>query len=754
MIGAPPLVRDLVLLGGGHSHAIVARMWGMRPVPGVRVTLVSPESLTPYSGMLPGLVAGHYSREETHIDLVRLCRWAGIRFVRAAASGVDADGRRVLFADRPSIEYDLLSINTGGAPRLDNVPGAAAHAIPVKPVHSFHARWLALETQARDSNAALDIGVVGAGAGGFEILLAADHRLNHAVGGASKGAPRHRLHWLIRGGALAEFPARVRDLALEACARRGIQCHHDFDVTQVGESGVQSARGESLALDATLWCTEAVAASWPSESALECDDRGFIRISDALQSLSHADVFAAGDVAVQVEHPRPRAGVFAVRQGPVLAKNLRRALLGQSLVRHRPQKRFLTLLSMGGRVAIGNRGPLSVHGHWVWRWKHHIDTKFMRRFNDLPPIPEMKSGSLPASLAGMMGADSDGSGVASPGGSAMRCAGCGGKVAGDVLEAVMASLSVCRRDDLPVGLGERGDVAVIDPGGRSLAQSVDQVRAFVDDPWLFARIATVHALSDLYAARCTPQSAMVMVTLPWGQADMMRRELQQLMQGVGVELERAGCALSGGHTSEGETSLGFVVNGYPGDGVAMDKSGAQAGDCLLLTRPLGTGVILAADMQARATGPAVDAAVESMLMDNGAASAILGQHGAHAMTDVTGFGLLGHLLELLRADELGCCLEMPSIPLLPGAAALAAAGIRSTLYPANVRLARAGGFEGDLESVPDAGLLADPQTSGGLLAALPESAASACLDALHEAGYDQAAIIGHVTDIGDSILIS
>lgn len=732
-----PMARDLVLLGGGHSHVIVIRRWAANPVPGVRVTLVSPDTLTPYSGMLPGLVAGHYSVEETHIDLARLCRWAGIRFVRSAASGVDAAGRRVLFDTRPAIEYDLLSVNTGGAPCLVNVPGAAQYATPVKPVHRFHARWRELAARARESEDSLDIGVVGAGAGGFEILLAMNHALNSVDGRpvTATGTLRHRLHWFVRDTVLEEYPAAVRRMALRACAQRGVYCHHEFDVVQVNADGLLSATGQEVRLDAVVWCTEAMAAAWPAESGLDCDERGFIRVSDTLQSLSHPDVFAAGDAAMQRHHPRPRAGVFAVRQGPVLAQNLRRAVLGERLRTYRPQKRFLTLLSMGDRTAIGRKGPFIAKGTWVWRWKHWIDNKFMFNFNKLPKIIEQKSQQIPSAFQAELALDGMPDG--------MRCGGCGAKLGGDVLASVMDELDVLERDDLPVGLASRGDVAVIDCDGTSLAQSVDQVRSFVDDPWLFGRIATIHALSDLYAARSVPQSAMVIVTLPWGAESTMRRELSQLMGGVTVELSRAGCALSGGHTAEGlETSLGFVVNGYsPGAGDTGAK-GPRAGDCLILTKPLGTGVILAAAMRARAAGPVLDMALESMLLSNARAAGIIGAHGTSAMTDVTGFGLAGHLLTLLRSSGLSCHLWPDAVPALPGAAALHREGIHSSLQGANVRMLRSGGNMEALDAIPGWELLTDPQTSGGLLAVIPPEAVDGCLEALRRAGYDRAACIG------------
>ncbi len=141
--------KDLVLLGGGHAHVQVVKSFGMKSERGVRVTLISPEPDTPYSGMLPGLIAGHYAYDDTHIDLVRLCRWADVRFIRAGAVGIDTIARHVTLKDRPAIGYDLLSVDTGSTPRADDVPGAADFAIPVKPISRFLRHWSDLVVRAR-----------------------------------------------------------------------------------------------------------------------------------------------------------------------------------------------------------------------------------------------------------------------------------------------------------------------------------------------------------------------------------------------------------------------------------------------------------------------------------------------------------------------------------------------------------------------------------------------------------------------------
>ena len=211
--GGAPLVRDVVLVGGGHSHALLIRRWGMRPLPGVRLTLVSRDVLTPYSGMLPGLIAGHYTLEEVHVDLLRLCAWAGVRFVRAEMAAIDPERREIRFAadsSRPPLGWDLLSLDTGSTPDL-SVPGAGEHSTPVKPVSAFHARWQ--EVLERVGAEPLSIGVVGSGAGGFELIMAMRHAL--PLGRAS-------CHWVMRGELpLAGRPVKVGERALATARRAG-----------------------------------------------------------------------------------------------------------------------------------------------------------------------------------------------------------------------------------------------------------------------------------------------------------------------------------------------------------------------------------------------------------------------------------------------------------------------------------------------------------------------------------------------------
>ena len=379
------LSRNLVLLGGGHSHVIVLKRFGLHPLPGVRLTLVSRVRETPYSGMLPGLIAGHYSKDEAHIDLEPLARFAGAGAVFDEAVGLDLTGRRVLFRDRPPIPYDVLSIDIGSTPNLD-VPGAAEHTVPVKPIDRLLDRWSALTTRLCESAAISRIAVVGGGAGGVELLLAAQHAIRTQMTGRGRSDTSLEYHLFTEGRLLPTHNRSVRRRFERILAERRVTVHRDSAVVKVEEGAIRTADGRTHPIDETLWTTQAAAAPWLAGSGLAVDGQGFVRVSSTLQSTSHGNVFAAGDIASMVEHPRPKSGVFAVRQGPPLARNLRRALLGESLEPYHPQRMFLSLISTGDRYAVASRGPFACEGAWVWRLKDWIDRRFMRAYNVLPEI--------------------------------------------------------------------------------------------------------------------------------------------------------------------------------------------------------------------------------------------------------------------------------------------------------------------------------------------------------------------------------
>ncbi len=737
--GKVPVLKDVVLIGAGHAHVGVLRSFGMKPVPGVRLTLISREVDTPYSGMLPGLVAGYYSFDDIHIDTGPLARFAGARLYQAEATGIDLAGKRVLLKDRPPVRYDLLSIDVGSTPGGGEVAGAARHAIPVKPIDRFLERFEAARARILAKAGRVRIGVVGGGAAGIELALGLDARLRRDLKRAGHDPAAHKLVVLSGAGSiLPTLPASARGRLERLLAERGIEVRTGARVRSIEQRTVSIEGGGTVELDEIFWTTNARAAPWLGETGLALDAKGFIAVRDTLQSTSHPDVFAAGDTASVQGYELPKSGVYAVRQGPYLSENLRRAIAGQPLEKYRPQSDALYLISTGERYAVGVRNGISFAGQWVWRWKDHIDRTFMERFNRLP---EMGKSGGPA-LTGI----ADTAAIKEISALAMRCGGCGAKVGATVLTRALGQIEPVERDDVVIGLDAPDDAAVVDTGGERLSvHTVDYFRAIVDDPYTFGRIAANHAMGDIYAMGAEPQVAMAIATIPYGIEAKVEADLADLMTGANEVLQEARCALVGGHTSEGaELALGFAITGLVGREKALRKGGLVAGDALIITKPVGTGTLLAADMRGKAKARWVMAALAHMTRSNAAAARILGRHGVHAATDVTGFGLIGHLVEMVRASDVDATLDLAAVPVLAGARETVAAGVFSSLQPQNVRLRRAIRNLATASAHTDFPLLFDPQTAGGLLASVPAEVAQLCVAELRDAGYLAAAVIGRV----------
>ncbi|MCP5181766.1 MAG: selenide, water dikinase SelD [Pseudomonadales bacterium] len=698
-----PPVRDLVLLGGGHAHVQVLRRLVDKPLHGVRVTVVSREVASPYSGMLPGHVAGFYTDQDLLIDLLPLARQAGARLLLATVDGIDLGARQVRLAGHPPLRFDWLSLNTGALPR----PMGAG--VSVKPIDRFLPAW----SRARDTlKQGASVAVVGGGAAGVELVLAI-HRARPDL-----------VLSLVARRWMPDFPAGAARRLRSRVESVGVAVREGLEVTDFVDGRLRYVSGDSLAVDEVFWVTDVQAPTWLAASGLDADPRGFVRVDPTLRSVSHPEVFAVGDVACLVGQERPKAGVYAVRAGPVLSHNLRAVAMALPLRRYRPQQDFLRLVGTSDGSAVASKWGLSWSGAAMWRWKDRIDRRFMAMFR-MPPMPSAAPASLPAALR----ADAP---------EPMRCGGCGAKLGADLLARVLRQLPIRPRDDVLLGIGD--DAAEVRTGD-SVLVTTDGLRAMVDDPYLFGRLVTHHNLNDLFAMGAVPTSAVALATVPLMAQPLMEAELLALLRGVVDVLEAHDVPLVGGHSAEGaELFLGLTLTGRRG-AVLLRKSGLVPGQHLITTKPLGTGVVLAAAMRGLPVGAPLASALASMDTSNARAVAILIAHGARAATDVTGFGLLGHLAEMLRASGTGATLRAASIPLLDGARALFESGIRSSLQPNNEQALA------DFVVAPgvEAGLLCDPQTAGGLLAGIPAERSAACLAALRAAGYAGAAIIGDVT---------
>ena len=682
---------DIVLLGAGHAHLEVLRNFAMRPEAGVRLTVIGREPETPYSGMLPGLIRGDYDFRQVHVDLAPIAAAGGARLIIAEATAIDLDARYVTIPDRPRIEFDLLSIDVGGTP-----PVPAGAGIAVKPIGRFLDRLHALEDELFPD---ARIAVVGGGVAGVELALAL----------AVHFAGRFRLVLVCASPEpIASAPALARRAVRQSLVDAGVEVVCGVAANDLHAGRLALSDGSFLDVATAIWATGVAGPEFLAASGLACDPSGCVRVDADLRSISHRYVFAAGDCATVESNKRPKAGVWAVRAGAVLAENLRRAARGRPLSPWQPQRHALVMLGLGSSKAVAWRNGIAIQGHKVWWLKDKIDRRWMRMYTELP-----------------VGADDDTPARAGGGDT-------------DASDPRAETLTASDGDDLGPWLAQ-DDAAVLNaPVGKLLVQSASYLRACVDDPFFFGQIAAAHALSDLYAVAAAPWTAIAIASVPDAPKRKMRTELEAMLQGAVEVLRGDGCALVGERWGEAaETALGFAVTGLIDHGKMLRKSGLQPGDRLIMTKKLGTGIILAGQMRGQARAQWLLAAIDSMRTTNAVAARIAAGYRPNAGTHVTGFGLAGHLREMLRVSDAAAVLRFDAIPVLQGARALAAHGVESAAAQDNRRAL------GGVAAGPEAALLVDPQISGGLLLGLPPSRADACLEALLKAGVE-AAIIGEV----------
>ncbi len=751
---------DVVLLGIGHTNAHVVRMWRMAPIPDARLTCISNFGVATYSGMLPGTLAGFYEPWQMQIDLVRLCASVGARLiVGEEVRRLDLERREIVFANRPPVHFDVLSIGVGSVPRpLEVVAGgrssdetddsgtvasAARSAcgapasgtslvVPIKPMQTFLDR---LDERLRTitprlGQRSLRVAIVGAGAAGVEIAFCLPRHLRLVLGDMP-----YELTLIDRRQEVAHgLEPRAAELVRREIVRRGIRTRLGCEVQVVEQEGLLLNGDERVAVDLVLLGTSATAPSLLRRLGLPTDDEGFLLVQPTLKTVADdVPVFVVGDSGVDATHPHPKAGVYAVRQGPVLWENIGRMLRDEPLKEYLPQRRFLKLLCTGDGRAILSYDGCAAHRAWCWRLKDWIDRRFMAKYQHYEPMSVTERPTTDITEAGEP--------------AQMRCAGCGGKMGGAVLRRVLQRLDVSSNDQVIVGIDSPDDAAAVRlTRGDTVVATADFFSAFLDDPYLVGRVAALNAASDLFASGTTPVAAIALATIPVGSAEQQERLLYELLAGGMREFRAMGVALVGGHTIEGpQLTIGYSLLGEAED-TPRWKAGLRPGDWLVLTKPLGTGVLLAAHMQARCRAAWFTPLSRTLLQSNQPPPGFFDEYEILGVTDVTGFGLAGHLLEMLTASGASAEIWLDRIPALPGALDLLGEGIESTLAPANREIAEGIVAASAVQKNLAYPLLFDPQTSGGLLFGVPQRYVSAAMHRWREHCGVDPELIGRVME--------
>jgi len=698
------LRRRLVLAGGGHAQVAVLRSLAMAPMTGSEITLINPQRETFYSGMLPGVLAGLLDPDECTLDVAALAARARVRFLEDAVAGLDTSERQIALQSGKTLPFDVLSIDIGSRMRDCPDPKIFPDIIAVRPLREALPRIAEALAEIHAGRREPHLLVIGAGAAGVELAF--------GFRAALEDIPEAQIT-LLQSAAqvLPDVSRGAQQQTLAILADYGIEVRRGLGRLEPDAQGVRTAAGELFTGATVVWATGAAPHDWLARSGLVTTGDGFLLTGADLCCRGTDGIFAAGDVAQIDQFPqKPRSGVHAVRQGPVLTQNLRAAMRGfRRLQKYRPQKDFLRLLSTGDNRALAIYRGRARHGRPWWHLKKWIDRRFLALYR-----PPRTSGPLPPDPK-MLAAMGD-------------CGGCSAKVTPEVLEQAIFQNLPARgpepsdNTDSGLRLADRDDAAIFHAGANGkVVVTTDAFPPFADDLALVAEIAAVNAASDIYAMGAEPRQALMLAGLP---AHAPASELEDLLRGARIAFDTMNVEILGGHSVQLDSALiGYSVFGELA-GEPLTKTGARSGDYLVLSKPLGTGILLAAARGGECPAPWWEALITQMRSSNAVAARILRDAGAHACTDISGFGLLGHALEMMTPGAHHARLFANEIPALPGARELAGAGWAATGSKALESYLAQVDFEKAPTLAPSTrALLLDPQTSGGLLAAVPASAA-------------------------------
>ncbi|MEM9434681.1 MAG: FAD-dependent oxidoreductase [Pseudomonadota bacterium] len=358
--------RKIILIGGGHTHALVLHALKSAPIDAA-ITVVNPGSTAPYSGMLPGFVAGHYTRAELDIDLQRLTSQMGAQLVDGRAVGLDPEQRKVVLENGTRLDFDLASIDVGITSKMSDLPGFTAHAVPAKPLAGFASAW----DMFRTGSGSKDIAIIGGGVAGAELAMAMAFALRDDPDPVS-------VRLLDSGQILSRNSKTAQTHIREELEKHGVEVIEEASVVEVTAAEVVLDGPDHRPANFVVGAAGATPHGWLRDTGLKLMD-GFVEIDETLQT-STPGIFAVGDCAHMAWDPRPKAGVFAVRQAPVLTENLRRTLTGEPLQKFSPQADYLKLVSLGDKRAFGEKLGWGGAGHLMWRLKDKIDRDFMNQF--------------------------------------------------------------------------------------------------------------------------------------------------------------------------------------------------------------------------------------------------------------------------------------------------------------------------------------------------------------------------------------
>ncbi len=690
-----PINNDLVLIGGGHSHIMLIMELSKRPIEGTRITLISNEIDTPYSGMIPGFIEGMYTWRETHIDLYKLCFKLNIRFIHSEVLEISAINKEIVLKNRPKIKFDVLSINTGIQSSNKTIKGALKYCIPVKPISKLSNNFL---TEIKTNN---NIAFIGGGPASVELALGLQKRF--------KNTKSNLKITIITGknGLLSSFPNKTRKAAKHTLQNSKINVIEKVEVIEVQKDTLILSDKTKLKIDKSILSTSAMAPKWIKKSDIILNQNNFIIVNNKFQT-NYNYVFAAGDIVDFNNQNLSKSGVFAVKSGKPLAKSIRGFIQKNIPVPYKFNKNYLSIIGLSNGLAIATKYNFTFTSKFSFLLKKLIDQKFVKKFNDLNPdsnyifrnlfkvfevIFKKNKKNIPSYQ--------------------MQCRGCAAKVDFNSLKTTLPKEIITTSED-----------AININNYPNLYQSVDMISSIISDPYLLGKIAANHAISDIIAVNSKLISALMILQLPFSNSEINSRDLEQVTSGAREVFKLANCSISGGHTMIGKDKdpvIGFSVIGEKKSVSNKTPRKLKVNDILILTEKIGSGIIFAGINNDIIDSYYQIEALNQMSQGNINFSKISDKLKILSMTDITGFGLANHLLNLIKRDvgKTGLTIYPDKIPIFKGVRDALSKNVRSSLFEKNFNTVHKELVYDRKTKLIDE-ILYDPQTVGGLAFIIPQ----------------------------------
>ena len=693
-----PITNDLVLVGGGHSHIMLMMELSKKPIQGNRITLVSNEIDTPYSGMIPGFIEGVYSWRESHIDLYKLSLRLNIRFIHSKVINISSANKEIYLKDRPSLKFDVLSVDSGIESNYKKIKGAEKFCIPVKPISGLANNFL---NKIKNLN---DIAFIGGGAGAVELALAIKKRY-------IKDKPNLKIS-IITGinGLLSSFSNHTRQTSKNVLKEAGIDIIENTEVLEVKQNKVIMSDNNTLKIDKCILSTNAMAPNWLKSSDIKLNENGFIIVNSAFQT-NREFIFAAGDIVDFDNQNLHKAGVFAVRSGKPLAKSIKSYIMTKSGKKYSFNKNYLALIGLSNGYTIGTKYNFSYSSKFNSFLKKYIDQKFINKFNNKNSKQSEYILNIIDKTLSFLNITSNLNFVKT---NQMQCKGCAAKVPFTAL-----------KNTLPKNITASSDDASSIFNYPQLFQTIDMINAIITDPYLLGKIAANHSLSDIIAVKSNPIAALMMLQLPFSTVDINSRDLEQVLSGAKEVFDKHNCIINGGHTMIGKDSdpvIGFTVTGESKLKENKNKKSYKIknNDTLVLTEKIGSGIIFSGINNDIIDSYFQKDVITQMINGNFLFGSITEKLNILSMTDITGFGLANHLLNLIKRDKnkTGLTIFPEKIPIFNGVKEAIDKDVKSSLFESNYNSAiKSIIYDRQKKSIDE--ILYDPQTVGGLAFIIP-----------------------------------